>query len=239
MELQRKRLQLVIAVIAIVLIIVVPSMYYFYISNNKPPVITSSNDSASHTLMFSFQYNNFSQDSASFKNYGANSTMRENGIPYVTLRSTMNGNVWAFGNHPNAFMDYLVLNVSGKISHGLRASGMTISVEPLSGSQSPFTAYIGESLTQVDYMSVYKKPVNVTSFAGSQNLNLKFLNNTLSQRDHVFNYSLTDTISTVAGFDTNLQYNTTYGLSITTTLLGLPKPVSTTLYIFFINMQNP
>ncbi len=239
MEPQRKRLNLVIAVVAVALVIIIPSTYSYYISTHKPPVITTNNNSASDTMMFSFHYHNISQDSATFNSYNATSTLNENGIPYATLQSTMKGNAIAIGNRPNAFMIYLVLNISGKISYGLKPSGLTISVESLSGTQSPFTAYIRDALMQVDYMSTYRKPVNVTSTSTSdQNLNLKFLNYTGLQKNQTFHFSLTNIISTVGVWDNALQYNTTYGLSITTSLQGLPKPVSTTLYIYFINLKT-
>ena len=229
-----KKLLIAISAVLIAVIVVFPSVYLLYTSSKQAKLIVN-NGSASYTFMFGFSHNNQSINSVSFKSYSTTTTLDEGGLQTI-LEARMNGSAYASSDQPNVFFINLFLNLSGRLPYNLTPTFLTISVGALPGSPASFLSHIGNNIAQ--WNSRYQKPVNISTSEGGENLKMAFLNDTGLNRNQTFSFSLTDFILSPAGQALGLQYNTTYGLSITASLSGLSQPVSTTLYIFFIDVPK-
>ena len=233
---RKKRLVMVISAVIVAIIVVVPSLYLLQTKQNNPE-ITVKEGSSSYTFTGDF----FSAYSYPLNFVGPNAAtlIAENGYYNFSTHASMYGGVEDIGGAWHSPSIGAVFNFTGKLPYDLHPSGLRISLNTINGSGPVFTSYVDNGY-QYDASDFTKLPVNVsegsTVVNGGHNLNLKFSNDTGLKSNQSFNFSLQDVIN-IQGTD-SLQYNTTYGISVTATLEGLPEPVSTTLFLFLIDIPK-
>lgn len=225
--------------ITVATVLAVPSIYLLLGQSE----IAVEEGSASYT--FTGNFFNTSGQTPSFSNLNTTTTIAEKGFSDFALHASMSG--YAFGEESNVSLLYfsLSLQLKGNLSFNLHPTGLDIAVAPLSNSTSTFRTYFGRSVTQHDtntaYDLIFQKSDNVSSSGGGLNLNLALLNDTNLRPTQTFNFSVWDIITNLvipanSSIGIPIQYNTTYGISVTASLEGLSEPVSTTLYLFFIDV---
>lgn len=240
---KRKQLFITISAVAVVAIVIVAS---FYALQPKEPQITVKEGSNSYTFIGDFINETNTANVPSFLNYSATSTFTETGGKNYSLNASMHGSAYGSGLGPPSFVFDLFFYLAGILPYNLHPSGLEISIEPVPGSTPAFTSYLKNTVFQNDYFVFSTpKPVNVSvsgkapGFPGSLNLNLTLLNDSGLRPNQTFYFSLTDTIESASAAPfVSLQYNTSYGLSVTASLEGLSNPVSVTLYLFFIDIPK-
>ena len=242
---KRKRLVIVISAVVVAIVIIVPSVYVLYTKQE----ISVKEGTASYTSIGDF-YERGSNNKSMINSYNATTVITEQGNNGFHLDASMFGDAYGTGSyganiklHALAFDLFFYLN--GTLPYNLHPSGLVISVAPVAGSTSLFKSYLIDNVGQNDYGNpVGEAPNNVTASGTGTgnytflNLNLALLNDAGLRTNQTFHFSLTDCIQSHGQSDASLQYNTTYGISVTASLEGLSKPVSTTLYLFFIDIPK-
>lgn len=240
MNSRKKKVKFVISAIAVAVVVILTSIYAFY-DNPKSEAITVSQKDASYTWVSDFFVaGNQNPMHLNKSNFTSSALITEKGGDVSTLNSSiLDGNAYgnASGLAPSPFFFSLTLRVSGILHFNILPSTLNISVAPLPGSTSSFESYINNNITQGNSIP-YSGPdnVSVVNFA-QRNLSLRFYNDSGLSRNQSFHFSTEDQITgglQQPYISSALEYNTTYGMSITASLTGLPKPVSTNLYLFFI-----
>lgn len=256
-EPKRKRVLISISAVAVAVVVIVASLYAL---QPRQPQITVKEGSNSYTLMGDFfndtdgvkppySFNNYSAttiftETGPDQNYGLNFT--ETGSENYSLNSSMSGTAFSLFENAYYFVFVLYLYLRGNLPYNLHPSGLVISVEPVPGSTPAFRSYFKNTVSLTDYGLALGTPMPVNAsvastapgFSGSSNLSLSLLNDTGLRSNQTFYFSLVDAILSMGGPPVALHYNTTYGLSVTASFEGLSKPVSVTLYLFFIGVPE-
>ncbi len=224
--------------IAVAIALVVPSLYILYMGQ---PEIAVEEGSASYSLRGDFFNTNGS--TLSFSNLNATTLIAEKGFNDFALRTSMSGFAWSDKSSNPLLYFVMTLYVSGNLSYNLHPSGLRITAAPLSNSTYTFKTYFGRSVAQYDngYDLISPQVDNVSKSGGGLDLNLSLLNDSGLRQPQTFNFSVMDIITNQlmllnSSIGIPVQYNTTYGISVTASLEGLSNPVSTTLYLFFIDV---
>lgn len=234
---REKRLVIVASVVLVAVVIIVPTVYLFHI-RPKYPEISVQDESATHTYIGDF-FNTSYNNSQSFGNYSATTLISEKGGGGTYhIQSSMSGRAneppYILRGNNRSFDITLSLIVNGTLPSNLKPTGLEISVLPLTAFGPTFSDYVDSSTHQ--YFSLELN--NVSASQGDNYANLTFLNDSISNPHANFNFSVEDKVICSGPFPFPLQYNTTYGISVTARLLGLSEPVSTTLYLFFIDIPK-
>lgn len=233
-----------ISAVAVAVVVIGASLYVLH---QRQPQITVKEGSASFTFIGDF----FSSNSVNplFTNsYNATTLISEKGSSDFSLHASMQGSLYGFGQKKHIFAFFLNFHFNGSLPYNLHPTGLQFSVEPIKGSTPAFKSYITSFLEQSDVGGGAPTPMpdNVslsTTGPGESfglNLNLTLLNDSNLKSNQNFNFSVWDHINSdaVAGSSDVLQYNTTYGISVTASLTGLSEPVSDTFYLFFIDIPK-
>lgn len=237
-----RKISRVLIVLVVVVLIALPVLYSGYIKTGYELNVEES--SANYTWISSFQ--NISSTSPLFlRNYSSSSLLvlspfSGKGESQVSsFNATLGGATYTGGpDSPFDFSLDLTLRLSGNLTSELKPSGISISIKPIQGSSIRFSNYLYANLIQTSPGLGNYSASNVTShfLTESNLLKLNLYNQSNTKQNQRYHFSTYDFIST--SIANGLKYNTTYGISITASLNGLSKPISDTLYLFFINIPE-
>lgn len=239
----RKRISIVVSAIVVAVIVMVPSVYVLYLKP-KPIEMTVDQGAKSYTFIGDF-FNYTSVNPIFFDTYGCTTLISEKGHGNFSINASMFGNAYGYGTDNHFFGSGLFFTLNGTLPYNINPSAGNIMIRPLNGSTQSFKSDFYATDYQTAPTPGQSAPKNVTtSFAPGSSfykLDLNFQNDTGLKPKQTFNFSIVDFITfgdTSPPTPNNLQYNTTYGISVTASLSGLSKPVSVTLYLFFIDVPK-